>query len=90
MKKDTISIIKTFSIFNPNCPQLIIEMEDGSFWSCAKLNNSNWKIVKVEFDTIRKSVQEIFWDTEITRTSFDELETAVWEMVNDVKIKEVA
>ena len=53
-RQETISIIRTFSIFNENCPQIIIEMGDGSFWSCAKLNNCNWKTAKVLMDPVRK------------------------------------
>ena len=95
MKKETISIKRKFSIENINCPQIIIELSDGGFWSCAKVNDAEgWTAMPCEFCNVEKSIRfknDNFgkW-SELSDRTFEGLETKIWEMINDVKIEGVA
>ena len=94
MKKQTkIAIKKVFSMENHNCPQLIIEMDNGIFWSCAKVSPAEgWTTVPCTFDEINHSIRFIEingnprnWEKLSGRT-FEELESQLFHFVN----KEVA
>ena len=94
MKKKTISIIRTFSVFNPTCPQHILEFSNGEFWSMAQIGMScsSWVGMSCEMDKNDKIIKHNTWESidENCGGSFslDELTDTIWKRVN--KLEEVA
>ena len=85
----SISIKRKFSVENPNCPQIIVEFSDGQFWSCAKVEFASWSAIPCSFDdkTNRLKFKSTDWvgNRDLTGRTFEDLETRLWEFVNNLK-----
>ena len=93
MKKDTISIKRTFSVFNPNCAQIIIVFDNDEAWSLAQVNvntSGSWNAMPVEInknDKIIKHHDKIMVGDD-GFFNLDSLTTEVWKRVNNISDEE--
>ena len=84
--ENTISFKREFSLFNPQSPLIIFEMNNGEFWSAVWHRVEGWGAFKVELNFARNEVVNHHSDSKITSDSFDELRTAIWNKVNEKEL----
>ena len=93
MKEQTISIKRTFSVFNPNCPQVIIVFDNDEAWSLAQVNvdtSCSWNAMLVEINDKNEIVKHhekvMVGDDDFF--NLDDLTTQVWKKVNNISDEE--
>ena len=78
---------------NHNCPQLIIEMDNGIFWSCAKVSPAEgWSAMPCKFNernhsidwfgSVQSDLKRFKGFEKLSGRTFEELESQLFHFVN--------
>ena len=92
-----IFIKKVFSIENKECPQIVIAMSDGIFWSCARTSSAEgWNAMPCKFNeknhsidwfgSVQSDLKRFKGFEKLSGRTFEDLETSIWEFVNMEKL----